>query len=74
MTEMVTLRIDEETKRKVKRYGIHVSQVARAAILQEIERKEREEALHALRRMREILRGVDTKRVVEHIREDRRAR
>jgi post-segregation antitoxin (ccd killing protein) len=74
MTEMVTLRIDEETKRKVKRYRIHVSQVARAAILQEIERKEREEALQALRRMREILREVDTKRVVEHIREDRSAR
>jgi len=74
MTEMVTLRIDEETKRKVKRYGIHVSQVARAAILQEIERKEREEALQAFRRMREILREVDTKRVAEHIREDRSAR
>ena len=74
MTEMVTLRIDEETKRKVKRYRIHVSQVARAAILQEIERKEREEALQALRRMREILREVDTKRVVEHVREDRSAR
>ena len=74
LTEVVTLRIDEETKRKVKRYRIHVSQVARAAILQEIERKEREEALQALRRMREILREVDTKRVVEHIREDRSAR
>ena len=74
MTEMMTFRIDEDTKRKVKRYGIRVSQVARAAILREIERKEREEALQALRRMREILKKVDTKRVVEHIREDRRAR
>jgi post-segregation antitoxin (ccd killing protein) len=74
MTEIVTLRIDEETKRKAKQYGIRVSQVARAAILQEIERKEREEALQALRRMREILREVDTKRVVEHICEDRSAR
>lgn len=74
MTEMVTLRIDEETKRKVKRYGIQVSQVARAAILQEIERREREEALQALRRMKKILGKVDTKRVVQHIREDRTAR
>lgn len=74
MTEMMTFRIDEDTKRKVKRYGIRVSQVARAAILREIERKERDEALQALRRMREILKKVDTKRVVEHIREDRRAR
>jgi len=74
MTEMMTLRIDEETKRKIKRYGIPVSQVARAAILQEIERKEREEALEALRRMRKILAKVDTKRVVQHIREDRNTR
>jgi post-segregation antitoxin (ccd killing protein) len=74
MTQMVTLRIDDETKRKLKRYRIHVSQVARAAILKEIERKEREEALQAIRRMREILREVDTKRVVEHIREDRSTR
>jgi post-segregation antitoxin (ccd killing protein) len=71
MSEVVTLRIDEETKRRIKRYGISVSQVARAAILQEIERREREEALQALRRMREILKKVDTRRVVEHIREDR---
>lgn len=74
MTEVLTLRIDEETKRKVKRYGIHVSQIARAAIIQEIERKEREEALGALKRMKGLLGKVDTKRVVDHIRKDRQAR
>lgn len=74
MSEVVTLRIDEETKRRIKRYGISVSQVARAAILKEIERRESEEALQALRRMREILKKVETSRVVEHIREDRRKR
>jgi hypothetical protein len=74
MTQMVTVRIDEETKRKVKRYRIQVSQVARAAILKEIERREREEALQAIRRMKEILRDVDTKRAVEHVREDRNTR
>jgi len=74
MTEIVTLRVDGETKRKIKRYGIPVSQIARAAILSEIERREREEALQALKRMREILSKVDTKRVIGHIREDRTAR
>jgi sugar phosphate isomerase/epimerase len=74
MTVLVTLRIDEETKRKVKRYGIQVSQIARAAILQEIERREREEALGALKRMKGLLERVDTKRVVDHIREERQAR
>jgi len=74
MTSIVTLRVDDETKRKIKRYGIPVSQVARAAIRQEIERKENEEALRALRRMKEILGKVDTKRTTEHIREDRESR
>ena len=74
MSEIITLRVDEETKRKIKRYGIHVSQVARAAILSEIQRREHEEALEALRRMRAILDKVNIKRVIEHIREDRRIR
>ncbi len=74
MTEVTTLRIDEETKRKIKRYRISVSQVARAAILREIERREREENLQALKRMKEILRKVDAKRVAESIREDRKRR
>jgi hypothetical protein len=74
MGNILTLRVDEDTRRKIKRYAIPVSQVARAAILQEIQRKEKEEALQALRRMKEILGKVNVQRVVEHIREDRRSR
>ena len=74
MTSIVTLRVDDETKRKIKRYGIPVSQVARAAIRQEIEKKENEEALRALRRMKEILGKVNIQRTIEHIREDRESR
>ena len=40
-------------------------------IVDGIRRKEREEALNALKRMKEILAKVDMERVVEHIREDR---
>lgn len=71
MGQVATIRIDEETKRKVKRYGISVSKVARKAILEEVQRREREEAVVALRRMKEILRKVDINRVVRHIRESR---
>jgi post-segregation antitoxin (ccd killing protein) len=70
----VTLRVDKETKRRIKRHSIHVSKVARAAILREVEHKENEEALQALRRMKKILGEVDLRRVVEHIREDRLSR
>jgi post-segregation antitoxin (ccd killing protein) len=74
MTQMVTVRIDEQTKRKIKRYGIPVSQVARDAILREIERKEREQTLRAVKRMEEILKKIDINRVVRGIREDRSVR
>jgi hypothetical protein len=69
----VTLRIDEETKRKAKRYGIRVSQVARAAIVREIEQREHEEALLALM-MKEIIKEMDAKRVIQHIRRGRSTR
>jgi len=62
MSKIVRLRVDEKTKRKIKRHGIHESQVARAAILSEIERREHGEALEAMRRMRVILGKVNVKR------------
>lgn len=71
MSEMVTVRVDGETKRKIKRYAIPVSQVARDAILREIERREHEQALQAVKRMKQILKKVDMNRVVREIREDR---
>lgn len=74
MTAIATLRIDEETKRKLKRYGISVSKVARSALQREIERREREDALKAVKRMKEIVKDIDVKKVVEHIREDRTRR
>lgn len=74
MTEIVTVRIDEETKRKVKRYGVSISEVARGAILKEIERREHEETIQALRRMKSIMRKVDVKKVVEDLREDKASR
>ncbi len=74
MTDIVTVRIDEETKRKMKRLGISVSKVARAAILREIEAKERQEAFQALQKMKEILKKIDVKEVVEDVRQDRTRR
>lgn len=68
------MRVDDETRRKIKRYGIPVSRVAREALQQEIERRENEEALRALSGMKKILEKVDMKRVIEHIREDRESR
>ncbi len=58
----------------MKRFGISVSKVARAAILREIEAKERQEAVEALRKMKEILKKIDVKEVVEDVRQDRTAR
>lgn len=71
MSEIATLRIDEKMRHKIKQYKIPVSQIARAAILQEIERRERVETLETLKKMKEILNKVDIERVVKDIREDR---
>jgi NADH:ubiquinone oxidoreductase subunit E len=74
MIETITIRVDEETKRKIKRYGIPAGQVARIAILREIQRKEGEEAPRAVRRMKQILKKIDVDRIAKEIREDRAAR
>jgi len=71
MSAIITLRIDEKVKHKIKQYKIPVSQIARAAILQEIEHRERKETLENLKKMKEILNKVDIERVVKDIREDR---
>lgn len=74
MTEIITVRVDAQTKQRIKRHGIRVSDVVCRAILEEIERHEREEVLKALRRLRQLLERVDIKRTVTHIREDRSRR
>lgn len=71
MSRIVTIRIDDNTMRRIKRHRIPVSEVARTAILREIERREHERALEAVKRMKEILENVDVKRIVKHLREDR---
>jgi hypothetical protein len=53
---VVTLGIDREMKRKIKRHAIRASHAAKANILGEVERREHEEALQFLKRMKEILR------------------
>lgn len=74
MSRIVTVRIDDETRRKIKQYSIPVSQVTRKAIMMEIEKREREKAIQALTRMRKILSRVDIKKVIQDIREDRQLR
>lgn len=74
MTEIITVRVDAQTKQAIKRHRIRVSEVARRAIQEEIERREREESLEALRRMRQLLERLDLNRVIAHIREDRSQR
>lgn len=61
-------------KRKIRRHGIRVSQLARTAMHRQAQVREHEEAVQVLKRMKEILVKVDIKRVVEQIREDRTTR
>ncbi|MEM0118366.1 MAG: hypothetical protein QXV32_07945 [Conexivisphaerales archaeon] len=58
MSEIITVRIDRETRKKIKKYRIKVSKVVRAALRAEIRKKERQELKERVNAAREILSRV----------------
>jgi len=71
MSEVITVRVDRETKRKIKKHGINVSQTVRRALQREIARKEEENLRRALNEAGHILRKIPEKEIVRVIRESR---
>gem|GEM_PF-1237411 len=55
VSTIITIRIDKETRRKIKRYKINISKVVRAALKSEIRRKERQELKEKLSTAKSIL-------------------
>ncbi|MEM3684475.1 MAG: type II toxin-antitoxin system CcdA family antitoxin [Conexivisphaerales archaeon] len=58
MSEIITVRIDRETKKKIKKYKIKVSRVVRSALRAEIRKKERQELKEKVNAAKEILSKV----------------
>jgi post-segregation antitoxin (ccd killing protein) len=71
MTRTVVVRVDEELKRKAKAYNLNISEVVRAALRDEIEKRERRDLISALGRAKGALSSIPDERIVEMIREMR---
>ena len=71
MSEVITVRVDRETKQKIKKHGINVSQTVRRALQREIAKKEEENLQRALNEAGHILRKIPEKEIVRVIRESR---
>ena len=74
MGSVITVRVPDEMKRNLEKYGVEASGVARKAFEEEIRRKQIEEAKKAAKELAVFLADVPTETIVEWIREDRRKR
>ncbi len=71
VSEVVTIRVEKALKQKIRKYKINASKVARAAIEEEVKKKEEAELLNALIEMQKILQKIPDEEIVKAIRESR---
>jgi predicted transcriptional regulator len=74
MSAVISIRVPDETKRDIERYGIEVSSVARKAIEEEINRRKLEEAAKAAEELGDYFSKTPEEQILQWIREDRRTR
>lgn len=71
MSEVVTVRIDKQTKDKIRKHQINVSETVREALNKKIQEKEKEELKSALKEAGRILRKIPEKEIIRAVRETR---
>ena len=71
MSSIITVRVDSETKRKIKKHRINVSETVRKALQNEISKREQENLQRALDEAGRILRKIPEKDIVRSVRESR---
>ncbi|HEX9915621.1 MAG TPA: hypothetical protein VGB32_11940 [Candidatus Bathyarchaeia archaeon] len=74
MTTVISIRVPDETKQDIDKYGIEVSSVARRAIEEEIRRRKLEEATEAAEELGDYFSKIPEEQVLNWIKEDRRTR
>lgn len=74
MTTVISIRVPDETKSDIDKYGIEVSSVARKAIEEEIRRKKLEEAAEAAEELGDYFSRIPKEQVIGWVKEDRRTR
>ena len=71
MGSVISVRVPQELKDDLKRYGIEVSEVTRKALEEEVKRREREELQGMAEELGDFLEKISRERIVKGIREDR---
>jgi post-segregation antitoxin (ccd killing protein) len=71
MGSIISVRVPQELKDDLKRYGIEVSEVTRKALEEEVKRREREELQRMAEELGALLEKIPRERIIEGIREDR---
>jgi antitoxin CcdA len=71
MTEIVTVRVKKSLKEKARKYKINVSKTVRAALEDEIRKREEEELSQALGDIKTILQKIPDEEIVKAVRESR---
>jgi antitoxin CcdA len=71
MTELVSVRVDKETKELISKLGINVSETVRRALQEEIRRRREEELTQGLKKAKLILGKVSDQNIVRTVRESR---
>jgi predicted transcriptional regulator len=74
MSTVISIRVPDETKQDIDKYGIEVSSVARRAIEEEIRRRKLEEATEAAEELGDYFSKIPEEQVLKWIKEDRRTR
>ena len=74
MSTVISIRVPDETKKNIDKYGIEVSAIARKAIEQEIDKIKLQEAREAAKKLGEFFEEIPEEKIIESIRETRRTR
>jgi len=74
MDTVITVRVPKELKEKIAKYDIIVSEVARKALEEEVERKRLDEARKAADTLGKLFTKISEEEIVKSVKEARRLR
>ncbi len=74
MPEIVTVRVKKSLKEKTRKYKINVSKIVRAALEDEVKKREEAELFRAISEMKVLLQKIPDEEIVKDIREAREKR
>jgi antitoxin CcdA len=74
MSEIVTVRVDKNTKEKMRKLNIDVSNTVRNALQKEIQKREEEELKNSLKQAGRLLRKIPDKEFARIMKESKESR